>query len=128
MLTANALLEIREASLAAGADDFLSKPFEEEGIYGVIEQQLGIRFTSPAGDKGGPEEALPDAEALAALQAETRKNLIEAAISLSPEAIENALHEVATENSRFAEHLSALCRNRHYQTLWKALGILDNEK
>ncbi|WP_240481803.1 ATP-binding protein [Dechloromonas denitrificans] len=124
MLTANALLEAREAALAAGADDFVSKPFEEGDIFRAIEQQLGICLSSPGNENPPPS----DIQEFSRLSPETRKRLTEAAISLSATEIEAALSQVASENPRFAEHLSALCRDRHYQTLWKTLGILDNEQ
>ncbi|MYM84760.1 response regulator [Duganella sp. FT50W] len=44
MLTASAFAEEREDALAAGADEFMRKPVEQEQLYAVLEQQLNLQF------------------------------------------------------------------------------------
>ncbi|MBJ7313907.1 ATP-binding protein [Rugamonas sp. CCM 8940] len=44
MLTASAFAEEREEALQAGADDFMRKPVEQEALYLLLEQQLGLHF------------------------------------------------------------------------------------
>jgi CheY-like chemotaxis protein/anti-sigma regulatory factor (Ser/Thr protein kinase) len=44
MLTASAFAEEREEALAAGADEFMRKPVEQEQLYAVLEQQLNLQF------------------------------------------------------------------------------------
>lgn len=44
MLTASAFAEERQEALNAGADDFMRKPVEQERLYAVLEQQLGLQF------------------------------------------------------------------------------------
>jgi signal transduction histidine kinase/CheY-like chemotaxis protein/HAMP domain-containing protein len=44
MLTASAFAEEREGALAAGADEFMRKPVEQEQLYAVLEQQLNLQF------------------------------------------------------------------------------------
>jgi CheY-like chemotaxis protein len=44
MLTASAFEEEKQAALAAGADEFLRKPVEQEKLYIALEQQLGLHF------------------------------------------------------------------------------------
>jgi len=44
MLTASAFAEEREEALAAGADEFMRKPVEQEQLYLMLEQQLGLQF------------------------------------------------------------------------------------
>ncbi|WP_343729347.1 ATP-binding protein [Duganella sp.] len=44
MLTASAFAEEREEALSAGADEFMRKPVEQEQLYAVLEQQLGVHF------------------------------------------------------------------------------------
>ncbi|WP_295990558.1 ATP-binding protein, partial [Rugamonas sp.] len=44
MLTASAYAEEREEALAAGADEFMRKPVQQEQLYLVLEQQLGLQF------------------------------------------------------------------------------------
>lgn len=121
MLTANALDESRAAALAAGADAFLSKPFEEGELYRVIESLLGV---APATAAVAAEAPLP---ALAALPAAARERLVQAAVSLDPERIAAALAALADEQPALAAQLSEICRCRHYHALWQMLGIYDQE-
>jgi signal transduction histidine kinase/CheY-like chemotaxis protein len=44
MLTASAFAEERQEALNAGADEFMRKPVEQECLYAVLEQQLGLKF------------------------------------------------------------------------------------
>ena len=44
MMTAHAFEEERREALAAGADEFLCKPIEQDRLFQVLEQQLGVRF------------------------------------------------------------------------------------
>jgi signal transduction histidine kinase/CheY-like chemotaxis protein len=44
MLTASAFAEEREEALAAGADEFMRKPVEQEQLYAVLERQLTLQF------------------------------------------------------------------------------------
>ncbi len=44
MLTASAYAEERAEALAAGADEFMRKPVEQDQMYLVLEQQLNLQF------------------------------------------------------------------------------------
>ncbi|WP_371875546.1 ATP-binding protein [Duganella aceris] len=44
MLTASAFAEERQEALSAGADDFMRKPVEQDSLYLLLEQQLGLQF------------------------------------------------------------------------------------
>jgi signal transduction histidine kinase/DNA-binding response OmpR family regulator len=44
MLTASAFAEERQEALTAGADEFMRKPVEQDRLYAVLEQQLGLHF------------------------------------------------------------------------------------
>lgn len=44
VLTASAFAEEREEALAAGADEFMRKPVEQDQLYAVLEQQLGLQL------------------------------------------------------------------------------------
>ncbi|MFS2124632.1 PAS domain S-box protein [Pseudomonas sp. Pseusp97] len=46
-ITANAMREDREACRAAGMNDFISKPFEPQTLYDVLQRWLGKRFQAP---------------------------------------------------------------------------------
>ncbi|HJV93347.1 MAG TPA: response regulator, partial [Azonexus sp.] len=131
MLTANALQDSRDAALAAGADDFLSKPYEENALFAVLENHLPVHFTRrpmPAVSCPAETERGISAADLAGLTADTRARLAKAALSLNQEQIAEALLTVAHENPELAARLGDFSNTRQYQALWQALGILDTEE
>jgi PAS domain S-box-containing protein len=131
MLTANALLESRQAALDAGADDFLSKPCEEASLYAALEKHLAIHFCCGSTTRTRRPD-LPArrvcADDLARLTPATRDGLVQAALSLNHEQIERALLAVARENPGLAIGLREFSNTRQYQALWHLLGILDPEE
>ena len=48
IMTASAFEEEKQEALAAGADGFLRKPIEQEHLFAMLEQQLGVRFQRTA--------------------------------------------------------------------------------
>lgn len=131
MLTANALEESRQEALAAGADDFLSKPYEEDELYSIVEKQLAIRFTRqlirnvPASPSAAGGISAAD---LLGLPPETRAQLAHAALSLNPQKIADALHYLAQAHPELAQGLAEFSDPSRYQRLWQVLGILDREE
>lgn len=127
ILTANALAETRVQALAAGADDFLCKPFERADLLRSIGNSLNLPFFEPS---GGSAAATPESTRqpqLADLPDEWRKRLTQAALSLNPEEIDNVLQRIASIAPETARALTELCRERRYQALWDLLGILEQE-
>jgi len=125
MLTANALDESRNEALAAGADDFMSKPYEENDLYAMLARQLGVRFEYQAQADAAAHAALPELTAadLDGLSAPTREALRVAVLSLNHERIAAALIGVERENPQVASQLRELSEAMHYRQLWQALGI-----
>jgi len=65
MLTASAFAEEREEALQAGADEFMRKPVEQDQLYAVLEQQLGVQFVRRQhGLRPQPQEPLVRADLL----------------------------------------------------------------
>lgn len=134
MLTANATDESRQQALQTGADDFLSKPFEEDELFNTLEKHLPIRLTRDSLQT--PRATRPpvnmvskiNADDLVRLSTEARTLLSQAAVSLNPEKISEALAIVARENPQLAEHLGEFATARQYQALWQVLGILEAEE
>jgi TMAO reductase system sensor TorS len=58
-LTANAMRGDREQCLAAGMDDFLSKPFRKDQLRGVIERWLGGNNAPAVSGESAPLPSLP---------------------------------------------------------------------
>jgi len=50
-LTASAFEEQRQAFLAAGCDDFISKPFQGHILFSKISQHLGVQYQHQAADR-----------------------------------------------------------------------------
>ncbi len=131
MLTANALEENHRIALAAGADAFLSKPYEEDELYTLLEEQLAIRFTrrqTPGAPLAPPPPDAISAADLLALPGELRAQLAQAALSLNPEQIAAALQQLAGDYPELAQRLGEFSDTRRYQRLWQVLGILDSEE
>ncbi len=79
-LTASAFDEHRDHFLAAGCDDFASKPFVAEELFPILERQLGVRLlrAGTALTSGAPLAAADIAVRLAALPDAWRAELKEA--------------------------------------------------
>jgi len=82
-ITASVLEEDRQKFLSAGADDFLRKPIEEELLWQALGRVLRVEWLREADT--GPEEvktqrdtALPDRQAIAALNPELVRKLRDA--------------------------------------------------
>ncbi|MBS1192014.1 MAG: sensor hybrid histidine kinase [Rhodocyclaceae bacterium] len=126
VLTANALEESRQAALAAGADDFMSKPYQEADLYRLLEKHLPVRID--AGPGASPGSAPSITAGLDDLPLPIRTRLCQAALALDREQIAAALAEAARENPGLAAGLAKLSETRQYQALWQALGIFDAEE
>ncbi|HJW26255.1 MAG TPA: ATP-binding protein [Rhodocyclaceae bacterium] len=126
VLTANALEESRQAAFAAGADDFMSKPYQEAELYRLLEKHLPVRID--LGTESVQAPAAAPTPGLDRLSPATRARLTQAALALDREQIAAALAEVAREDGDVAAALARLAETPHYQELWQVLGIFDSEE
>ncbi len=127
MLSANAMAESRAASLAAGVDGFLSKPFAESDLLRMIEnvfESRGAPISPQAMERVDADFAR---NALPLLPQEVRERLIRAVISLNPIEIEAMIADVEAVLPTLGEKIAALSRQRRYQELWDMLGIEGSE-
>ncbi|HEY9832840.1 MAG TPA: PAS domain S-box protein [Stenomitos sp.] len=90
-LTASAFEEERGVALAAGCDDFVRKPVQEEVILAKMAQYLGVRYLyqQPPSPNFTPEPGTPDSQTVEALGT--------AELAMMPESWVIALHQAATE-------------------------------
>jgi signal transduction histidine kinase/ligand-binding sensor domain-containing protein/CheY-like chemotaxis protein len=74
ILSAFAFTEYRDEALAAGVDDFVSKPFQAQEIFDCLARHLGVRYTY---ETGATEETtgLIEHNDLARLPADLQRNL-----------------------------------------------------
>jgi CheY-like chemotaxis protein len=96
-LSASVLEEERAQVLAAGVDDFLSKPIEFSRMYDCLTKHLGVRFVFdewPIPAQRRLSVAL-DREALAALPSSLRTELADVLVSLDAARIADVIRRVA---------------------------------
>jgi CheY-like chemotaxis protein len=95
-LSASSFEEERTDILAAGCDDFLRKPLQEDELFGVVQKHLGLRFLyeeESLAVQHPPVQAV--AIALTALPDELRRSLEQALIRLDSEGIASAIAQVS---------------------------------
>ncbi len=106
-LTASVFKEERDNILAAGADDFIRKPYRPEEIYECMERHLKVKFLY--------EDALPDSgnktaadlsyESLAALPPELKIELSDAVVSLEAARINEVIGRISELNPELGKTL-----------------------
>ena len=105
-LTASAFEEDRAVILAAGCDEVVAKPMEEQQLFAVMGGLLGLRYRY----EEAPEPAAgPPAELdLSPLPASIREELREAAVALDPEAAHTLIAGLRADHPELARGLAAL--------------------
>ena len=127
IMTASAFEEEKQEALAAGADGFLRKPIEQEHLFAMLEQQLGLRFQRAAGEPGGhaaPARAFDLEQALGQLGAAERQALLESVQALDLRRSAIVLAGVSTRAPQLAAHLAAMLEQHEYQPLCALLAQL----
>ena len=119
ILSAFAFTEYREEALAA-ADDFVGKPFRAEEIFDCLARHLGVRYTYQTAVTEKAASALVQ-EALEALPAELRKELMDAVISLDIERIAGAINRISGQDAALGRVLSQYAERYAYSSILQAL-------
>jgi CheY-like chemotaxis protein len=113
-LTANAMEGDRERCLAAGMDDFLSKPFTQQQLANVLNRWLVVRTAGAEPERrGAPVEPLVDAAVLRNIAALARPELLESLIDL-----------YLTHSPRLLANIEAAAASRQPEALAGALHTL----
>ncbi len=123
VLSASVFKEEREQVLAAGADDFISKPIQFDRIYKCMSKHLGVRFVS------GEPQSTPTTEptknfdrgALKTLPLSLRAELECAIVSLDPERISEMILRVSKLNPALGATLQQHAEQRHYTAILRAV-------
>ncbi|HEX4769354.1 MAG TPA: two-component regulator propeller domain-containing protein [Bryobacteraceae bacterium] len=125
ILSAFAFTEYRDEALAAGVDDFVSKPFQAEEIFNCLSRHLGVRYVYEEAVANNTNTTLVHA-VLAGLPAELRKDLREAVISLDSEAIASVIGRMSEHNPALARTLSQYAGRYAYSPILEALRSAES--
>ncbi len=124
-LTASAFDHERETILAAGCDDIIIKPFQEEAIFDALIRYLHVRFvydepksssTSPKADTEA-EQGPTAAEAIAALSEDIRTELAQAAKTLNTRKINDIVGRIQSEHPALADELAQMAKSYRFDRI-----------
>jgi|GEM_PF-6475253 len=105
-LTASAFEEDRRGILAAGCDDWVSKPVEEDQLLAVMEGQLGLRYRyAVAAAAAAPS---PESLSLAGLPSELIAQLKRAADALDMELVRSTIGQIGALRPALADALGTM--------------------
>jgi len=127
MLTASAFTEQREEALAAGADEFMRKPVDQEELYAVLEQQLDLRFVRR---HHGARPAAPEPlarEDLQQLDADLRRELKTALQELNLARVAALLAPLPSALAGVVGRIEHMIQLHQYPQLCALLDQADNE-
>jgi signal transduction histidine kinase/CheY-like chemotaxis protein len=114
-LTASAFREDREDIIAAGCDEVLAKPLDEDKLFDAMARLLGVRFeyANPV----APLRATAPSLDLAGLSEEMRSELGKAAGLLDIEATEAVIERIRSVDAALAEQLKTVARTFHFDRI-----------
>ncbi|MTV37128.1 ATP-binding protein [Duganella radicis] len=127
MLTASAFTEQREEALAAGADEFMRKPVDQELLYAVLEQQLDVQFVRR---HHGVRQAAPQPlvrEDLQLLEAGLRNELKTALQELNLARVAALLAPLPPELAEVVTRIEHMIQLHQYPQLCALLDEAGNE-
>jgi signal transduction histidine kinase/ligand-binding sensor domain-containing protein/CheY-like chemotaxis protein len=118
----------RSDVLAAGLDDYVTKPYRTAEIFACLARHLGIRYAraEEAPVIPGAQPATLSPHAIAALPAALRAELREAMYSLHPEQISRTIEKVAKHDAVLGALLARLAASLAYTRILTA--IVEAEK
>lgn len=120
IFSAFAFTEFRDKALAAGVDDFASKPFQAEEIFDCLARHLRVRYAYQA----TATEKIPgslEQEQLGDLPAELRKELTDAVISLDLARKAGVISRISEQNAALGSTLSGYAERYAYSSILQAL-------
>ncbi|MBK6998908.1 MAG: response regulator [Rhodoferax sp.] len=117
-LSANTFEDEQRAMLAAGCDDVVTKPFEEERLFAVMGELLGLRYrygASAQAQQSGPTDA-PD---LSVLSPEVIEKLRGAAEILDFEGMQQVVAQLRPTQPTIADALESLLHSFRFDQIGK---------
>ncbi len=130
VVTAAAFKEDRQRALDAGADDYLSKPFREEALFGKIQALLGVRYTfgeymTPLTSTVSDPPQAGSADQLAALPSGLVADLQHAALAADHDRIMELCEQAEEHSPGLARQLRGLAAAFAYKSV---LSLLESGK
>ena len=117
MLTASAFEDEKQAALAAGADEFLRKPVEQEQLYLALERQLRLDFVRSAAPAAPPQRGALDGADLARLAPDVRAALNGALRELNLARVAALLGALGPELAGLVAGIEAMLAHYQYPQL-----------
>ncbi|HWD17687.1 MAG TPA: ATP-binding protein [Verrucomicrobiae bacterium] len=115
-VTASAFAENRQDAIAAGADDFLGKPFREHDLFEIIRRHTGLRLVGMTERKMEKPLIILNQEIIrAAFPAEFRDRFYRAALALDLEKAQALIAEAQTLAPELAGELRARAERFDFQ-------------
>ncbi len=124
-LTANATDEVRAQVLAAGADDFMVKPFRQEELFEKIRLPTGVKYIYAGSDRPARAAAgrlpVPTKEMLAVIPAELRKQIREAIVRGRLDRMIELIQKTADIDAKMTGKLLDLVAKYDYEAILQQL-------
>lgn len=123
-ITAHVLNDEKDVILTAGCDDFLKKPYKEEEIFRVLQEQLNLEYIySEDKEKVDPLFLANEieAEVLEKLPLKILEELLQATIKLDLVLIDELIEKVMTINRDIGENMKGFTANMDYYGLMSLL-------
>ncbi len=138
-LTASAFESKRAATLAAGCDDYLSKPLNENKLFAKIKKHLGVEYIYQENskdlvksDRSIPKVSLQNtaedrpyqlnSESLKCMPTEWLQQFRQAAAELDETKLENLIKQIPDEYNHLIQPLTDLVHNFQFERIFRLLS------
>ncbi|OEU49411.1 MAG: hypothetical protein BA866_02295 [Desulfobulbaceae bacterium S5133MH15] len=130
-LTAHAFEKEREDILAAGCDNCIAKPYDENTLFATLSHHLGAQFDygeeqDLVGHLRSPSPREPDLEALVGLPKALLTELATAAAELNQQRAMDCIAQIRIKDSSLADALGTLAERFMFEQLINHIGKIKN--